>query len=152
MLKQRIQADGIMPGDLEGAIAAALIEEELIVDPFVTVTIAEYHSRPISVMGAVKMPITFQAESPVSLLDALARAGGLSAEAGPEILISRARVSPATAGADAARTDTAELDAGLPPLVQRIPLKALIDAADPEENVKLTGGEEVRVPEAAKIF
>jgi polysaccharide export outer membrane protein len=31
-------------------------------------------------------------------------------------------------------------------------MKALIDAADPEVNVKLSGGEEIRVPEAGKIY
>ena len=137
MLKQRIKAEGLMPSDLEESIATALTDEGLIVDPFVTVTIAEYHSRPISVMGAVKLPITFQADSPVSLLEALARAGGLSAEAGPEILISRVQTGP-----DSAPTT----------LVQRIPVKALIDAADPGVNVKLSGGEEIRVPEAGKIY
>jgi len=37
-------------------------------------------------------------------------------------------------------------------LTQRIPVKALIDAADPELNLKLTGGEEIRVPEVGKFF
>src|SRR5262249_33719105 len=37
-------------------------------------------------------------------------------------------------------------------LVQRIPVKALIDGADPEMNIALTGGEEIRVPEAGKLF
>src|SRR5471032_1310485 len=131
MLKQRIQAEGLMPSDLEDKIAAALTDEGILVDPFVIVTIAEYHSRPISVMGAVKMPITFQADSPVTLLDALSRAGGLSPEAGPEILISRAQTGP----------DTAQTT-----LVQRIPVKALMNAADPEVNVMLAGGEEIRIP------
>ena len=54
MLKQRIKAEGLMPGELEAAIAAALVAEQLMVDPFVTVTIAEYNSRPISVAGAVR--------------------------------------------------------------------------------------------------
>src|SRR5919198_5161826 len=61
MLKRRIQADGLLPGALEAAIAEALRAEELIVDPVVTVTIAEYRSRPVSVAGAVRHPITFQA-------------------------------------------------------------------------------------------
>src|SRR5579871_1037518 len=52
MLKQKVKAEGLMPGELETAIAAALAAEGLIVDPFVTVTIAEYNSRPISVAGA----------------------------------------------------------------------------------------------------
>ena len=137
MLKQRIKADGLMPGDLEDKIAEALTDEGILVDPFVIVTIAEYHSRPISVMGAVKLPVTFQADIPVTLLDALARAGGLSLEAGPDIIISRTPTG----------TETGETT-----LLQRIPVKSLIDAADPEVNVKLSGGEEIRVPEAGKIY
>ena len=132
MLKTRIEAQGLMPSELEAAIAAALQAEKLIVDPFVTVTVAEYHSRPISVAGAVKKPTTFQAAGVVTLLDALARAEGLTPEAGSEILLTR-RVE-----------DKA--------LVQRITVKALIDDANPEMNLRLTGGEEIRVPEAGKIF
>ena len=61
MLERRIIADGLLPADLETSIAEALRSENILVDPIVTVTIAEYHSRPISVAGAVKNPITFQA-------------------------------------------------------------------------------------------
>src|SRR5215475_6439878 len=61
MLRDRIKAKGLMPAELEEAIAEVLQERDLIVDPFVTVTVAEYHSRPISVVGAVRSPITFQA-------------------------------------------------------------------------------------------
>src|SRR5512138_1122832 len=46
MLKQRLRADGSLPVDLEVSIAEALRAEHLFVDPVVTVTIAEYHSRP----------------------------------------------------------------------------------------------------------
>jgi polysaccharide export outer membrane protein len=101
------------------------------------VTVAEYHSRPIRVMGAVRKPVTFQADGPLTLLDALARAEGLSLEAGPEILLSR--MQPGPGGAPTA-------------LVQRIPVKGLIDAADPELNLKLAGGEEIRVPEVGKVY
>ena len=137
MLKQRLKVEGMMPGDVESAIASALKGEELLVDPFVSVTVAEYHSRPISVMGAVRKPVTFQAEAPVTLLHALARAEGLTTDAGQEILITR----------PAPRSEP-----GAPPLVQRISVKALIDGADSASNVKLTGGEEIRVPDAGRIY
>lgn len=137
MLKRQIRADGLMPGELESAIANALRAEQLIIDPFVTVTVAEYDSRPISVAGAVKQPLTFQANNSVTLLEAVTRAGGLSPEAGPEILVSRPKTASDSAG---------------PPLVLRIPVKGLIDAADPALNIRLTGGEEVRVPEVGKFF
>jgi len=94
MLKRKIKAEGLMPGELETGIAAALVAEQLIVDPFVTITIAEYNSRPISVAGAVRQPVTFQASGPVTLLEAVNKAGGLAPEAGPEILVSRAQSAP----------------------------------------------------------
>src|SRR5439155_491657 len=97
--------------------------------PVVSVTRVEYDSRPISVAGTVRKTVTFQATGNVTLLDAIARAEGLSAEAGLELLVSR----PGE-------------------LVRRIPVKALIDAADPDMNLRLLGGEEIRVPEASKIY
>jgi len=137
MLKQRIKADGLMPSELETAIATALVAEQLIVDPFVTVTIAEYNSRPISVAGAVKQPLTFQASGPVTLLEAITKAGGLAPEAGPEILVSRAQSAP---------------DGSVTALVQRVLVKGLIDAADPALNITLIGGEEIRVPEVGRVY
>lgn len=133
ILKKHVKADGLLPEQLEEAVAAALQEEQILVDPFVTVTVAEYQSRPISVAGAVKQPVTFQAIGTVTLLEAIARAGGLSPEAGPEILITR----PSSGG---------------PALVQRVLVRSLIDGADPNVNLSLAGGEEVRVPNAGKVF
>jgi polysaccharide export outer membrane protein len=135
MLKQKVEAKGMMPSDLEEKIAAALDTEKILVEPVVTVTIAEYHSRPISVAGAVKVPLTFQAVGQTTLLEALTRAQGLSAEAGTEILVTRPPLTP-----------------GGIPLVERIPVKGLIDAADPALNVLLHGGEEVRVPQIGRVF
>jgi polysaccharide export outer membrane protein len=137
MLKTKINAQGELPSALEVSIAGALTEEDLIVDPFVTVEVVEYSSRPINVTGSVRKPLTFQAVGPVTLLDAIARAEGLSPEAGPEILVS------------APGPDPFELNARL---VQRIPVKALMEAADPKLNLALHGGEEIRVPEVGKVF
>jgi polysaccharide export outer membrane protein len=135
MLKQKVEAKGLMPSDLEEKIATALKAEEILVQPVVTVNIAEYHSRPISVAGAVKFPLTFQALGKTTLLEALTRAQGLTVDAGTEILVTR---PPLTSGGA--------------PLIERIPVKGLIDAADPALNVMLEGGEEVRVPQIGRIF
>jgi polysaccharide biosynthesis/export protein len=80
------------------------------------------------VMGAVRKPVTFQADGVVTLLDALARAEGLTDDAGAEILVT-------------------QNDA-----VRRIAVKQLLNVADPNVNLRLTGNEEVRVPVAGKIF
>jgi len=129
LLKKSIEAAGLLPKDLEAGIADSLKEEEILIDPIVKVTVVEYYSRPISVAGAVRRPLTFQATGNVTLLEALSRAEGLSPDAGQEILVSRAEQP-----------------------VRRIPVRALIDAADKDMNLRLYGGEEVRVPEASKIY
>ena len=135
LLSQPVRAAGRMPNELEKAIAAALQREGILVNPVVKVTVAEYASRPISVMGAVKRPLTFQAVGRVTLLDALARAEGLAPEASREILVTLPNGGPDGK-----------------PLVRRIPVKGLIDAANPELNPLLEGGEEIRVPEAGRVF
>lgn len=137
MVGQPIHAAGLYPLDLETEIAATLIKDHLLVNPIVTVTIIEYDSRPITVVGAVKSPVTFQAMGNVTLLDAISRAQGLTDYAGSEILI-----SSQTPGPDGKETT----------LTRRVPVRGLLDNADPALNVQLHGGELVRVPEAGRVF
>lgn len=138
LLRHPISVEGLMPVDAEDAIASALKKEDVIVDPVVTVALAEYHqNKPISVVGAVKTPLTFQADGKVTLLDAISRAGGLTPQAGPEILISHGQRE---------ETDTPAV------LARRVSVKDLIEKADPESNVILAGGEEIRVPEVGNVF
>src|SRR5262249_16936234 len=62
---------------------------------------------------------------------------GLREDAGGEILVSQLQPGP---------------DEKLVTLTRRIPVHSLIDEADGSYNVKLTGGEEVRVPEVGHIY
>jgi polysaccharide export outer membrane protein len=128
MVRQTIKVQGLFPSEAEKVIADVLKTENLLNDPFVTVAVAEYKSRPVNVVGAVKSPTIFQAVGSVSLLDALSRAGGVADNAGPTVVITRPNGS-----SDAQ-------------LVQRIPVKLLMQGNDPELNLKLIGGEEIRVP------
>jgi polysaccharide export outer membrane protein len=131
LVQRRVKADGLMPEELEKAIGEAFEAEQILVHPWVTVTVVEYHTLlPVSIAGAVRNPVTFEPTEKLTLLEALTRAGGLTAEAGPGILITRSPKDP----------------------VQRIAVRDLIDAADPAVNVILQGGEEIRVPEAGRVF
>jgi polysaccharide export outer membrane protein len=129
LLEAGVKAAGLFPRELETGVTEALRSGQILVDPIVKITVVEYHSRPISVMGAVKRPVTFQAVGAVTLLGALAHAEGLSDEAGTEVVVTR------EGGA-----------------VERVPVKRLLNEADPSVNFVLHGGEEIRVPEAGKIF
>ncbi len=137
MLTNHIHAAGLYPDQLESAIAKALADEQVVIDAIVTVSVVEYRSRPISVSGAVKKPVTFQASGNVTLLDAIVQAEGLADNAGAEILVSK---KSSTANGDTA------------PLIRRIPVHGLIDGGDPSLNLPLEGGEDIRVPEAGRVF
>jgi polysaccharide biosynthesis/export protein len=137
LVKQPIQVAGKLPAEIETEIADALRAAELVVNPAVTVSILEYGSRPVTVAGAVKTPVLFQAIGRVTLIDALTRAGGLSSEAGPEILINR-RPLPGSEGKAV--------------ITQHINAHQLFSEDGSESNIVLTGGEEIRVPTAGRVF
>jgi polysaccharide export outer membrane protein len=137
LLKQPIKAAGMMPVELQKTIAQALVADQILVNPVVNVSVLAYESRPVSVVGAVNHPITFQATGGLTLLDALARAGGLSLTVGPDITVTHRDQSP---------------DGTMHITVQSIPVKGLIESTNPKLNVALTGNDEVRVPDAGRIF
>lgn len=137
LLKQRIQVAGLEPTQVEQKIAAALVSEQVLIDPVVNVSVLEYRSKPVNVVGAVNRPITFQAGGDTTLIDAIAKAGGLTTSVGSTITVTRHEQSP---------------DGTMHVSVQSIPVRGLMDQADARLNVKLVGGEEVRVPEAGHIF
>jgi polysaccharide export outer membrane protein len=136
MLKDPIPVRGMVPSQVESTIAKSLTKGKVLVDPIVTVTIVEYQSRPVNVVGAVKNPLVFQATRPIPLLDAIARAGGMREDAGSDIVVSQQVLR----------------DGKTARITQTIPVRKLIDNADPSVNVMLHGGEEVLVPEALKIY
>ncbi len=137
LLKQRISVAGLQPSQVEQRIAAALVSEQVLADPTVNVSVLEYRSKPVSVVGAVNHPLTFQATGETTLLDAIAKAGGLAPTVGSAITVTHRSQAP---------------DGTTHITVQSIPVRGLLQASDPRLNVKLTGDEEVRVPEAGKIF
>jgi polysaccharide export outer membrane protein len=137
MLHHPVQAAGLNPADLEASITKALTEENVMVEPVVTVSVVESRSKPISVSGAVKNPVTIQAIGTVTLLDAISRAGGLSENAGAEILVSK----QSSTASDKPVT-----------LIQRIPVSGLMGGVDTTLNLRLEGGEDIRVPEAGRVF
>jgi len=136
LLQGKIRAAGKEPDEIETEISEALVRDQILVRPVVSVSVVEYRSVPVSVLGAVKKPVTFQAVGYVTLLDALTKAEGLTEGAGQEILISRPSLT-------APNGQT---------LVQHISVKGLIDDTDPTLNVRLYGGEEIRVPPAGKVY
>jgi polysaccharide export outer membrane protein len=120
MLAHKMPAAGMLPQELEERLGSALNTDGILVDPSVTVAIAEYATRPISVAGAVRRPLTYQVFEKTTLLEALTRAEGVSPEAGGEILVTRPPRNPVEA-----------------PLIERVSLQGLVEQGDPALNLIL---------------
>jgi polysaccharide export outer membrane protein len=134
LLREGVPVAGLTPAKIADAVTAELVKEKLLVEPIVSAAVLEYRSRRVSVVGAVRMPLNFQAVGDMRVLDAIARAQGFTVDAGPEVIVSFPN------GESGEKS----------PL--HIPLRALVAAKDSSMNIILRGGEEIRVPEAPKMF
>jgi polysaccharide biosynthesis/export protein len=71
-----IQAAGLTPSELRDQITTKLAD--YIPAPEVSVMVREVHSRKVAVVGAVKMPGRYEMKSPMTVLEAIALAQGLT--------------------------------------------------------------------------
>lgn len=133
LLTEKIHAAGKVPDQIEQEISQALVRDQILVHPIVSVGVVEYRSVPVSVTGAVRHPVVFQAVGNTTLLDAISKADGLDGNAAGEILVS----TPVPNGTT---------------LLRRISVEQLIDGTDPTVNIRLYGGEIIRVPQAGRVY
>jgi polysaccharide export outer membrane protein len=153
----RVQASGLTPFQFQDKLAELLQVNGLVSHPQVTVTVKEQHSEPITVIGAVRTPLTIQAVHQMSLLQVLSQAGGIADDAGSKVLITRKPLAAqgennAIAAVAAGTTKSA---ANPPPAAQNIitiDLNDLLDSGDPKYNIPLLGGDVVSVPRAGVVY
>jgi len=85
----RLHVSGLTEIQAERKIAEVLEANGLVSHPEVSVTVKEKKSRPITVVGAVGHPMVYQADRQVTLIEVLAEAGGIAADAGDSVIITR---------------------------------------------------------------
>ena len=130
MLKERVHVGGMKPEAAERVIVDAYKSAQLLIDPVVRVTPAEYHSYLVKITGAISKPYEFQALERHTLLEVMATAGGPLPESNGRIEITH---HDHETGAE-----TKEI----------VEIKALLEDDDPKHNIVLKGGDEVNLPAA----
>lgn len=85
----RIHVAGLTEIQAEQKIAELLEANGLVTHADVSVSVKEHKSKPITIVGAVTHPMVYEADHPVTLLEVLAEAGGISSDAGDTIIVSR---------------------------------------------------------------
>ncbi len=96
----RLHVAGLTEMQAEQKIAEVLEANGLVTHADVSIAVKERKSKPITVVGAVPHPMVYQADRPVTLLEVLAEAGGISSDAGDTVIVARP--------AQDAQPDTAE--------------------------------------------
>jgi len=85
-----IKAAGLNTEQVQKEITRKLADGYLI-KPQVTVTIMEYRSKQVNILGEVKNPGTYPYTRQTSLIEVISMAGGLTNEAGPDAYVLRSQ-------------------------------------------------------------
>ena len=88
----RLYVAGLTELQVQQKVAEVLEANGLVSHPQVMVSVRERRSKPITIVGAVGHSMVYQADHPVTLVQVLAEAGGISADAGDTVNITRAEV------------------------------------------------------------
>jgi len=124
-----VKADGLTTDQVRRELVRLLADGYLI-DPQVTVTITEYRSKQVNILGEVKNPGTYPYTRRTSLIEMISMAGGLTDQAGPEAFILRSNgVNPSPVPGipgTKGRRSTAEADQEC--TMKRIDLNDLLQA------------------------
>jgi polysaccharide export outer membrane protein len=143
----RVQVGGLTIRGAEAEITKRLAAGYLN-DPRVSVTVEQYRSQQVFVMGEVRQPGSVQFTGSLTLIEALARVGATTDRAGTEVVIVRPRagapggapaVPPAAPGTDS-QSETLTVDL----------LK--LQEGMLSQNVALKAGDTVFVPKASTVF
>lgn len=143
-LAGRIQAGGLTVELLEAEIAKRL--KSYVLTPTVSVTIMEYHSQPISVLGAVNQPGVHQLQGHKTLFEALSLANGLRPDAGDQIKITRRKEWGPLPLHDAVTDPSGEYSIG------SVNIKSIMEATHPEDNIELRPNDVISVPKAKMVY
>ena len=125
----RFKAAGKSPSEVSAHLTE-LLGKDYLVDPQVLVTVKEYLSQKVQVLGAAERPGVYYLTGPTSLLEILSKAGGFASTAGKHVLLLRNH--GASDGSDA---------------VLRINLDK-VQAGDPSENTSVQSQDIVIVSRA----
>jgi polysaccharide export outer membrane protein len=148
-----VTLDGRVPFPLIGAVQAAglstselakrlrdLLEKDYLVNPQVLVTVKDYLSSKVHVLGEAEKPGLFYLTGPTTLLEMLSKAGGLSRTAGKDLVLVRTE-GPKTGGPPGVRST----------VLLRFDVRK-IQAGDVKENILLQNGDMMFVPKASAFF
>ncbi|MDR3553444.1 MAG: polysaccharide export protein [Syntrophobacteraceae bacterium] len=142
MLIGNVKVAGLTPIEIAEKLTQLYKLEGYLVDPHITVAVADYRHNKVAVSGAVNKPDYYPLIGPRSLLEVLGTAGGLSAGAGDKVNIIRPRPGASqVAGQEGLNAQTIVID-----------LNRLVLQGDTSQDIPIDNGDVVFVPFAQSAY
>jgi polysaccharide export outer membrane protein len=129
----RVKAVGSNPKEL-AAHLTELLGKDYLVNPQVIVSVREYLSQKVQVLGAAEKPGVYYLNGPTTVLEILSKAGGLATTAGKQVIVLR---NHAGSAGGAASTSP----------ILRLSLEK-IQAGEPSENTRVQNQDTIIVSKA----
>lgn len=140
----RVRAAGLTLDQLEHELVER--SKEYLRDPVVNITITEFHSQPVSVLGAVGNPGVHQVQGDKTLYEVISEAGGLKEDAGNTIKITR-RLEEGTIPLASATTDPSGQFS-----IAQLNVRSVMSAQNPRDNIAVKPNDIITVPKADLVY
>jgi polysaccharide export outer membrane protein len=140
----RVRVGGLTLEQAREAIAASF--KRHVRSPKVALNVVEYHSQPVSVLGAVNNPGLLQLQGGKTLAEVISMAGGIRPDAGYTVRITRREQWGALPLPSAKPDSTGKFS------VADVGLKALLDARDPSLNIAVKPFDVISIPRAQLVY
>jgi polysaccharide biosynthesis/export protein len=139
-----VKASGLTVQQLEAKLSEQLAR--YVQNPRVTVVVSEVKSQPVSILGAVTNPGTYDLTGPSTLTQVLSKAGGLKPDAGNTIYVTRNRLLGTIPLASAQLDNTGTFYRA------EITVKSLLDANNPRDNIVILPKDVISIPRAELVY
>jgi polysaccharide export outer membrane protein len=115
-------------------------------DPQITLQVTDFRSQPVSVAGNVTKPGVVQLRGNRNLMEVIGQAGGLQADAGDSVLITRNLSEGPIPVAGAFTDPTGKYS------VAHINIRSILSGKDPEANIQIKPHDVITVPRARLVY
>lgn len=139
-----VHAAGLTIGQLRAELTQRL--KAILQDPIVTVSVSDYHSQRVSILGAVVSPGVHQIQGRKDIFEVISEAGGLRQDAGDTINITR-QIKWGTIPLPGATADPSGEYS-----VAQLKVQAVMNARDPAENIAVKPDDVITVPKAQLVY
>jgi polysaccharide biosynthesis/export protein len=140
----QVHAAGLTVSQLESELRTRL--KTLIRNPDVSVSVVEFQSQPVSVIGCVQKPGILQLQGRKTLVEVLSLAGGVTQEAGYTVKITRRTENGRIPLPGAQDDSTGKFN------VAEVKLKSLMSATGPEQNIVVLPDDVISVPRGEMVY